>query len=407
MPSIRTRPLRFWPCLAIALSISGAVPLATATGEEPVGKDHVLFLGLNVGMDEGRFVCPVVAADSQSVEILKNGRRERVPLRFAHFVTLPELKVSRARIDIRDVKVERRYTLASDPAMSAIAQQMTMASVQEAAQERAAAELQQAEATVAGIQRAVASGLPVSPSDQSSASKGLVDAVEAYNTSYTNLPDGLDPGAAAAGVGGSDAYDVFEVSFRLEAPDHVVEDAFAALRMMVRDPANPGVPMTSVKFFPLPRLGEKTRRVSLMQAGLPPGFAVDSYAVHVYTGDGRELATNLSSKRMDLTEEQAWQYLLFQHVTKHKDVDEAVRIAGEMLPPELGKLIPKDRLLVPVDVAVDRHGKIKSVTVGPGKTLAEDAGLVEALKRVRIFPAIEDGEPVDSRGTFLLSDFVP
>jgi hypothetical protein len=84
-----------------------------------------------------------------------------------------------------------------------------------------------------------------------------------------------------------------------------------------------------------------------------------------------------------------------------------VALIPALLAPELKELIPADRANALVDVVIDAEGRV--VALGPTPPAHEPlpAGLVAALRQVCFLPALQNGTPVEGRGTFALSEFAP
>ena len=398
-------PSKVWLCIAFLTSGAACLSSAVAESADPPS-DHVLFIGLDLSLDRNDSVCPIIDADNGSVRIVENGDPVRVPMRNLHFKTAMKPKVSRSSLNIGEVKTDRVYSRATDPAMDAAAQQMILMTQQEEAEQIAQGQLQGAISAAEGITRAQNLGQRVDPAAVDAARAGVDNATRGvaniYNASAQKyiIPDSQTALGKAA-----DGYDAFTVSFRIAAPEPV-ENAYAVLRLLARDPNNPRTPVSAIKFFNLRKIDRTPRKYTLFQAGLPKGYLLDKYEVHVYS-DGRELASNLSSNRVDLNADEAYQYLLADRLANDSTSNVPIRVATELLPPDFRRRITAAQRNRSVDVAVDADGKILSLVLqSPTAPGPDDPFIESAVREVRFFPAMVDGKPIKSKTTLFLSDFV-
>lgn len=148
---------------------------------------------------------------------------------------------------------------------------------------------------------------------------------------------------------------------------------------------------------------EKTRRVKVVYKDLPEGFNLLGIDAHVYCQDG-EIPHAASTDLKMLTEEEAFQYSL----TKYKQT----RGRSE---PSLFRSLPasdvtafiseKEILRIKADLIVHPDG---STTVDYLSTDDEPITqkLVGMLEEVRFLPAMENGQPTESRISLQLSSLV-
>jgi hypothetical protein len=132
---------------------------------------------------------------------------------------------------------------------------------------------------------------------------------------------------------------------------------------------------------------------------------MESYDVHIFAGT-RELATNLSKNRLQLGIEEAHQFFLLNHTLENAGADRPPRLISELVPPEFRSLLNGTEPEINVELAIDRHGRVTQVaTTGGAPALSPE--LEAALRRTLFLPALKAGVPVDSSGTFALSEFLP
>jgi len=136
-------------------------------------------------------------------------------------------------------------------------------------------------------------------------------------------------------------------------------------------------------------------RVHFVEGGFPFNFDLIDFQLHVYN-QGKEIATNVSSKRVELTRDEAFEYVKMEYVGAHK---------GETLAaaPVMGKL-PAD---LPARLADGKYGDTFYVKVSKDGLAEEpfldaactkrisDPYLESVVKGVRFKPALENGSPVN------------
>lgn len=406
LPSPNPRWLRILlpPAFAVAgMILPSTAPAATANPAAPSeAREFVVFFGLDVSVDAAGARLPVIAASEQEVTVLRDGRPARVSLQNARLHSAVEPKLGRERVTIEGLHGERVYSPQNDPARDAIHQQMAMDAIQAQSMDAA---MFQARTTAANAQAlAQAASDPatgVSPSDVAEANAAASQAA----TRLHNIQSMPAHRSALSGTANDPGlYDAFEVTFRL-ATERPLPDCHGVLRLLVRDPANPRDPVPVVRFFSLRDPGARARKVTILQTGLPPGFGVDSYSVHIYSA-GREVPTTLSSNQVEVTADEAHQFLILRHLQQHAHGQVPVQVIPDFLPAQLSELVPPGQGEQTVDFTIDRNGRVIRVAPTPGSSVTLTLALEAALRNVRFLPAVQNGQPVEGLGTFALVELL-
>ena len=176
------------------------------------------------------------------------------------------------------------------------------------------------------------------------------------------------------------------------------------LRLVVQDPARPDTHFSTIRFVPVPQIGPEPREVRLKIARLPVGFTVEQCDLHVFV-NGREYATNLSPHRATVDENDAYRFLLLRYLGERASATLPPQIMIELVPPKLAASVPDDQRSLTVDFAIDREGRVVDLKM-PAAVAAVRSELVELLRSVRFYPGLVKGIPVESGGTFALSEFI-
>jgi len=319
-------------------------------------------------------------------------------------------------VQIRDLLEEKTFSRGNDPHREAAAQQMIMMTAASAAAEVQERALIDVEGNIQAAGRAIAwareqvrqnpewavshPGPSATQLDLSaSSSQGLADA--AANPAFSNRTEG----AGLTTHGDEDIYDALGISFQVSAPEEI-GDAYGVIRVFFRTPEKPDELLTSIRFSGLRNVGPKPQKVFFLHEGITPGFTLENYDIHVYT-NGRELATNLSKNRVELTLDEIHQFLILKYGTENSGGGAPVGIAVELFDNDLRALVPDDQKNRGVEVVVNAEGRATKVTLENSGWSSADAYLVQTLMQVRNLPALRNHKPVSDTGRFVLSEFFP
>jgi hypothetical protein len=136
-------------------------------------------------------------------------------------------------------------------------------------------------------------------------------------------------------------------------------------------------------------------RVEFTETGYPPEYELQDFQFHLYD-EGREVATSISDKRVDMTRDEAFEYVKMEYISVHR---------SDTLPPTavMGHL-PAD---LPTKIAIGKYSDTFYVEVTkqghPGELFADDActrkiddPYLQATVGGLLFkPALAHGRPVN------------
>lgn len=200
------------------------------------------------------------------------------------------------------------------------------------------------------------------------------------------------------------AFDGFEVTFRISAPEPR-DDAYGVLRLVLQDVAQPTAARQQLlKMFRLRTLDATPRKVIVRSLGLPPGATVESFEVYVYA-DGEELATNLSRNRIEVTADEAHQFVILRHMQRHKGETLPAQIPGDLQAKAPASVAAHAAALLTLGITAE--GKVSDVKVVSIASESLPAELESAVRGARFLPALVNGQPVDSTGSFAVSELFP
>lgn len=147
-------------------------------------------------------------------------------------------------------------------------------------------------------------------------------------------------------------------------------------------------------------IGKKPSKIHILQGGMPPGFEMDDCQIRIYNR-GKEIATNEAPKRVAVTLEEAFDYLLISYLKRNKAQTLLASVAVGRMPENARKLVN------PVQWQRSYHAKVpkdggaaREVFLDEQCTQPAEPGVVALLDHYRFFPALEKGVPVE--GTALV-----
>lgn len=360
-------------------------------------KGHAIFVGLTLKVAGPQGQGDLIDVGRGTVRIATPEGPAKVPIRALHEVqTRRESKMSPVIIAVSDTKAERTFSRANDPTRMALEQSTDMSYVREQKIGAAMSDLMHAERQVAvsEIDRQVVDNM------KSEAQQNVENAF--IDTSGSMFDTGSTVGATKRpDAAQSDAY---AVSFLAAAPARV-ENAYAVLVLMVRLPGAPQPPVSHVSFKRLPALGVQPVALSIRCEGLPRGYTIDSHEIHFYL-EGRELATTESDNSVVVTQQEAFQYLLIRHLLEHKHADLPPQVVSEFLPPDVRRNLPTAALSRSAEVRVSTAGRALTVKLDGAEPRHANSYLEALLREAFFFPALLNGEPVETETTILVSDLV-
>lgn len=396
----------------IALVCSGAlatlfVGVAIAAG--PVGappaeppKTHVLFMGADISVEQGRALHPLMDATDFALIVRMDDKPLEVPHRRVTDIRIKDvLKLSATSVGIDDLKAERAYAEGSDP-FDSLVRSSTFAAGEVAAADMAMRESMKAETAAAVAGAAVASA--GTPQDRAAASEVLAQAQNRQAAAQQSAAQSLQSASFGSSmaerhqvVAGEDMFDAIRFSFEVHA-DRDLKQPYYALVALIREKdsrAKDPFKWTYVK--PLgPIAAGGSRKVRALQGGLPPGYVLESWELHVYDG-GEELATNLSRKRVEVTAEEAQEFQIIEHIANHRGRTLPASVLDPVLVTAVREALSPAQAGRTWHVRVNMHGRVTGVFLdADGKQPTTDPAVVAVLKTLRFKPALAAGKAVES-----------
>jgi hypothetical protein len=139
--------------------------------------------------------------------------------------------------------------------------------------------------------------------------------------------------------------------------------------------------------------------VHFAQEGFPFGFEVVDFQLHLYNR-GEEIATNVAADRVELTRDEAFEYVKMEYIGSHKGATLPAEPAMGKLPAELPAKLAQGQYKQTFYVKVSKDGLADEEYSDPACTRRiDDPYLDSVVKRIRFKPALNSGRPVDGFAT--------
>jgi hypothetical protein len=349
-------------CLSL-LALALVAPLLADDTAPP--KDHALFAGATVQVEDGPGFFEIIGVHNFSVSLLADGkllhiRRDQIrQVRVGRSLKLTDVIARVDKMSVTPTSVgpnpDRFADMHMQILMSEMAEDAT-AGMSTAAANFAAAGGQAAAVEATSFSNSPKQAPPPDPRALNSASDS------AYSSQST---------ADSFSHGRSDTGDnALDIACELSTP-RVVHNTYALVLTEFRE-ASGGKSSYNVDIEPFGDLGPKPRKVNFTQTGFPHQFIPGRVSLHLYSGS-QELATNLSEGRVDITAADAMRYLVLAYVTSHAKDSLAATPLSIAVPADFKQRAPAADLDRTLYVTIDTMGRVRGLSAAPDQLVAVKA----------------------------------
>lgn len=190
-------------------------------------------------------------------------------------------------------------------------------------------------------------------------------------------------------------YDAMEVSFKISSPVELDDPHMVILFKFQEREAKPGTEGMLIHVEAIDPIGPKPKYIRVRKGGLPRGFKYLDCEVHIFN-NGEEVATNASSKRVELTREEAQQYLIIEHLGANKDATVPAAAVPGTVPAERFKALSLDQQNRTYYAKVGPDGAVLGLYADESCNLKIDNDSTLAIVNEVFFkPALVKGKPVE------------
>ncbi|RXK53714.1 hypothetical protein ESB00_18685 [Oleiharenicola lentus] len=404
------------PCPLLRLGLIGlclTVPYLHGAGAKPApgakpaeDKPYVLFLGTDLSVQRDKKYYRVENVEGSEFRI-KIGKKEffvptrnrRTGLKVSH-----SLKLADTSVKIDGLYAGPAYTPANDPVRKMIAASGAAggaAAVQDLAYGRMIAaeiSLGAANLAVSNTPEGSASRPMVVAAQQGAQAEYNAGAMQASAANDAMLSQQYDTAAYVHKMNlelDEGNHDAFEVSFKVSSPVELDNPHMVILFKFRERDAKPGTEGMLIHAEAIDRIGSNPKHIRVRQGGMPQGFKYLGCEVHIFNR-GKEVATNKSSKRVELSRSEAQQYLVIEHIGANKGKTAPALVVPGTLPRERLKELTLDQMNRTYYARIAPDGSLLDLFADESCSLKIDDAAARAVVAEAFFkPALVKGQPVE------------
>jgi len=431
--------------LSAVVIASATIPAAAdAQKDKPVVMDklvvaetktHTLFMGTDIAVNLGKDLFPVRGVIGSSWIIDVNGEEKVVSARQAplNLKITPSLKLTDVLATVAGYKNQRAYSFANDPSVrltrgldEVASMNADLLATASNAQHIADTEANKALGIMgtlaesdnqfgASALQATAVALGASHYSNPTPPGGWTEATAilfgqqyaatvasaqagavafAQQTSAANLSqaeNGEEPGGRLARTG----LDAMEVEFEISSAKPLQKPYLVTMTRFHSKGTKPGAVQNLVYAKELRPISAHPTSVQFVEGGFPFDFELVEFQLHVYD-HGVEVATTVSSKRVELTRDEAFEYVKIEYIGAHKrDTLPAAPVMG-ILPADLPRRLTEGKFGETFFVRVSKDGFAGELFADAmcSKKI-EDSYLETLVRSIRFNPALDQGKPIE------------
>jgi len=374
----------------VLASLSSGAP----AGAEAEARTHTLFMGADFDVQSNKVFHRVQDVSGGSFVIKVNGEEVLVPMNQApvEFRIQQSLKLTENSATIGDLKGERAYSPANDPVKKFVREQPGGATHLQSSQAAMGSTMAQRDLGIAKSSGSPANIVAQVQQQANSVSASYSSALSAEGSDFNNV------GSYSAKLQEELAkklFDAMDVTFEVASPQPLNSPYVVIVAQYRERDERPGIAHNWIYARTLEPIDSKPRKVRLLQGGLPPGFELLNFKLHLYDR-GQELATNVADKRVPLTRDEAFLYLKIDYVSSHKEATLPPTAAMDKLPADLRSRLTSAQFAHTFFVKVSKDGLPGEVFLDEAcAQKADDSYLLSVIRDIRFNPALDKGRAVD------------
>ena len=406
-------------CLASTLllfpsSILAAAPDSGSAAAASVSqKTHTLYMGTDVSVEVGPKLYHISDVNGTSFVITVDGQKTLVPMHGEphSLKVVPSLKLTQTSATVAGFTCERAYTPRSDPQFRRMlsANETTAALGDSASLAEGKYVTQLRNENLAAMPTTGSDGKLTPGSNLITEQQSAANAqpyIDSINRVQAQMESGLAGGAYGEIQASNDLlkeqFDAVEVNFTVSSTVSL-EKPYLFLIVNYREhDAKPESTRKLIYAKALDPIGPTPEKIHIMQGGLPPGYTLESYQLHLYDS-GREIATDVAPKRVLLTRDDAFQYVMIDYLTKNKGATRSASPALGKPDSKVAASLTYPQLTGVYYVKVSKDGMPLEAFTDQVCTVPVDAGIGSIVKNVRFYPALSNGKPVEGVARLVLN----
>jgi hypothetical protein len=386
-----TRPL-VHTVLITAFALPVSIVAAPADGKPA----YTLFMGADLLLEHGDKFHRVEDVSGSRFKITLEGKAVYVMTEFgtARMRIDNELKLAGTPVELGELNAERAYTPARDPNRKFNRMAASSAGAS-AAVDVSNFQVRMAQENLGGVM-----ANPLSSPEQVAIAQNSLNAANTAQTN-ANLSLGSDLNSAASHAHtlamelAEENFDAIELKMQVSSPVPLDNPYVLVIARIHERDEKPGVFRNWIFAKKLDPIGTKPERIYINQGGLPIGYALEDFQVRIYN-HGLEMPTSHSPKRVDLTRDEALQFIVIEHLAANKDASVPAAPVFGQAPADLKSRVTAGDFTQPYFVKVDATGHALGIFTDKECTrVAADPYVESFVASVLFAPALEEGKPVE------------
>jgi hypothetical protein len=421
---------------AMAVGASMISATAGANDDKPIvmdkvvvteAKTHTLFMGADIAVNLDKDSYPVRGVIGSSWVIDINGEEKVVSAKQAplNLKITPNLKLTEVSATIVGYKRGRAYSFDNDPSVR-LTRGLDQVESMNADLIYTANTAQNIADT--GSNKALGGATAFAQTDNHYFNEAALQASAGAPVANTSLPtyaaeilkydtavtqvnagiafdqtqNGEEPGARIVQTG----LDAMDVEFQVSSERPLKKPYVVTMTRFHPKGTKPGTVQNLVYARELGMIESHPTNVHFVEGGFPYDFELIDFQLHLYNR-GEEIATTVSSKRVELTRNEAFEYVKMEYMGSHKGATVSAAPAMGKLPADLPSRLASGQFKQAYYVKVSKDGL-------PGEAFldeacsrkVEDPYVESVVKDIRFDPALASGKPVDGVAQVKLGQLV-
>jgi hypothetical protein len=238
---------------------------------------------------------------------------------------------------------------------------------------------------------AIAEGVAYGQTVAASAAASLATAQGTAAANLSQTENGDEPAGRIVTTG----LDAMDVEFDISSERPLQKPYVVTLARFHPKGTKPGTVQNLVYAKELHPIDAHPTNVHLVEDGFPHDFELVDFQLHLYNR-GEEVATSVSSERVELTRDEAFEYVRIEYVVAHKGATLPASPAMGILPADLPGRLAHGEYKATIFVRVSKDGFAGEpfADVSCSRKI-EDPYLETVVRCIRFDPALAQGKPVE------------
>jgi hypothetical protein len=398
------------PTGASAAETSDEKPIVMDALSVGAAKTHTLFMGADISVSLGGDLYPVKDVVGASWVLSIGGLEKLLSTKDANtnVKITPNLKLAEGSASIIGFTRMQTYSYANDPNVI-ITKRLTKAGMSTAMLQGVASDAQAYLETVGN--RGLGPSSIFADADKQFGDKALMNL---GSVGFKSTPGDGSQGPAikyarqqlAVAVGNTKSeaealgqpttlgLDAMNVDFTISSAKPLYNPYVVTMTRFHPKGSKPGVVQNHIYAEALNPIDSHPQRVHFVEEGFPYDYELVEFQLHIYNR-GVEIPTSLSDNRVDLTRDEAFEYVKIEYIDAHRDATLPPVAAMGKLPAELPTRLAAGDYGSPFYVKVSKEGLADEFFSDRGcKKRIEDPFLDSVVKDLRFKPALARGKAV-------------